>query len=144
MSREEHYRKLERMYHNAACNRYFAPTMKVSEGECEVVIPVREDFFHPGGSAHGLVYFKALDDSAYFAANSLLEDVIILTVTFHITLLRPVSQGEVRARGRVVEATRQLLFAESVAYDSEERVLARGIGTFARSHVPLTSEIGYC
>lgn len=144
MSRDEHYRKLERMYRNAPCNRYFAPSISISDGECEVVIPVRGDFFHPGGSVHGLVYFKGMDDSAYFACNSLVEDVILLTVSFHVTLLRPVAKGELRARGRVVEATRQLLFGESVVYDSGERVIARGSGSFIRSRVALTPEIGYC
>jgi hypothetical protein len=39
MSREEHFRALERMYHGALCNEYYAPTLTVSEGTSEVIIP---------------------------------------------------------------------------------------------------------
>ena len=143
MSGEEHFRRLEHLYRGAACNAYYAPRIHISERVCEIVIPVAEKFFHPGGAVHGSVYFKALDDAAYFAANSLVEDVLLLTVTFNISLLRPVSAGEIRARGEVVHVTHQLLFAEAVAADAEGRQLARGSGTFARSRLDLTPAIGY-
>ena len=32
MSKEEHYRKLERMYLSAPVNAYYAPSIRVSEG----------------------------------------------------------------------------------------------------------------
>ena len=78
------------------------PTMCVDEGYAEVVIPVRQDFFHAAGAAHGAVYFKALDDAAFFAVNSLVNDVFVLTVSFNIYLTRPISQGEMKAVGQVI------------------------------------------
>lgn len=143
MIAEEHFRKLERMYHAAPCNEYYAPVLRVSEGETLLVIPIQEKFFHAARATHGSVYFKALDDAAYFAVNSLVEDVIVLTASFHVHLLRPISSGEMRARGRVVQATRNLFFAESELTDSEGRLLAKGTGSFARARVPLSPEIGY-
>src|SRR2546425_3538712 len=80
MSHEEHFRKLERTYVAAACNHYYAPALKVSHGTSELTIAVQESFFHSGRAVHGSVYFKALDDAAYFAVNSLIEDVAVLTV----------------------------------------------------------------
>ena len=71
---DEHFRRLERMYLGAAINEYFGPTVRIGPGTCEVTIPARPDFFHAAGAVHGAVYFKALDDAAFFAANSLFAD----------------------------------------------------------------------
>jgi uncharacterized protein (TIGR00369 family) len=138
-----HFRKLERLYEGARTNEYFRPTLRVRRGEAEVVIPVREDFFHAARAVHGSTYFKALDDAAFFAANSLVEDVFVLTVTFDIHLLRPVSSGELRASGRVVHASRRLYVAEAELRDSGDHLAARGTGTFMRSDIPLDERVGY-
>jgi acyl-coenzyme A thioesterase PaaI-like protein len=67
----------------------------------------------------------------------------VLTASFNLYLLRPVAAGQMRASGRVVHTTRRLLLAESELRDSEGRPLARGSGSFMRSEIPLTPEIGY-
>ena len=143
MSNEEHYRKLERMYLNAPVNEYYAPEIHISEGQAQVSIPVRPDFFHAANAVHGAVYFKLLDDSSFFAANSLVEDVFVLTVSYNVYFTRPVSEGVMKATGKVVQASRRLIIAESVVVDSEENEIARGSGTFMRSKINLTEEIGY-
>jgi len=143
LTKEEHYRKLERMYASAPTNKYHAPTMRVSEGHAEVTIPVRPDFFHAAGAVHGYLYFKALDDAAFFAVNSLLEDAFALTLSFNLYLTRPISEGEMRAIGRVVHHSRRFFIAEAEVVDSEGREIARGSGTFMASTIPLTPEVGY-
>jgi len=75
LSNKEHYRKLEHMYASAPCNKYYAPTLQVGDGYAELIISVRSDFFHSAGAVHGAVYFKALDDAAFFAVSSLVDDV---------------------------------------------------------------------
>ncbi len=143
MTNEDHYRKLERMYASAPVNRYFAPTIHISEGRAEVTIPVRPDFFHAAGAVHGAVYFKALDDAAFFAVSSLVDDVFMLTVSLNAYLTRPISEGEMKATGRVVYRSRQLFVAEAELVDSDGREIARGSGTFMRSSIPFSAEIGY-
>jgi len=143
MGNEEHYRKLERMYATAPINRFYNPTLRIDEGRAELTLAVRPDFFHVAGAVHGSVYFKALDDAAFFAANSLVEDVFLLTVSFNVYLTRPVSEGTIRAVGQVVHRSRRLIIAEAVLWDAEDREIARGSGTFMRSKVPLSPEIGY-
>ena len=141
--KEDHYRRLERMYLGAPTNRYYGPSIAVSRGAAEIRIPVREDFFHAGGAVHGSVYFKALDDAAYFAANSMVGDVFVLTVSFHITLIRPVVAGEFVSRGRVVQYSPKLIIAEAVVTNSKGKEVGRGIGDFARSDRELMSVPGY-
>lgn len=143
MSKEEHYRKLERMYAAAPTNAYFAPKLRVGQGQAEVSIPVRPRLFHAAGAVHGSVYFKALDDAAFFAVNSLVDDVFMLTVSFNMYLTRPISDGEMKATGRVIHRSRRLFIAESVLVDMNERELARGSGTFMKSNIPLSEELGY-
>ena len=143
MSSPEHFRKLERMYLSAPVNEYYAPEIHISEGQAQVSIPVRRDFFHAANAVHGAVYFKLLDDSSFFAANSLVEDVFVLTVSYNVYFTRPVSEGVMKATGKVVQASRRLIIAESVVVDSEENEIARGSGTFMRSKINLTEEIGY-
>jgi uncharacterized protein (TIGR00369 family) len=143
MTDADHFRKLEAMYHGANCNRAYGPRLTVSGGKTELVIPVREDFFHAAGAVHGAVYFKALDDAAFFACNSLVRDVIVLTVSFHVLFMRPVSSGEIRAEGRVIQASERLILAESGVCDDQGREIARGTGCFVRSEIRLTEELGY-
>jgi uncharacterized protein (TIGR00369 family) len=140
---DEHYRKLERMYAAAPCNAHYRPEMTIGEGTAEVRIPVRPDLFHAAGAVHGSVYFKAMDDAAFFAVNSLVEEVFALTVSFHVHLLRPVSSGAMRGVGRVVFASRSLYVAEAAVYDDRGREVGRGSGTFVPGKVRLTAEIGY-
>ncbi len=143
MALEEHFRKLERMYAGAATNEYYRPVLKVSEGEAELAIPVRKDFFHAANAVHGAVYFKALDDAAFFAVNSLVEGYFVLTVSFTIYLTRPISSGEMIAKGRIVHRSKQLYLAEAEARDSRDRVIARGSGSFMRSSISLDASVGY-
>lgn len=140
---DEHFRRLERLYCTAPINRYFAPTLRVSEGRAEVIVPVRPDFFHAAHALHGSVYFKALDDAAFLAANSVVQDVFVLTVSFNVVLLRPVTGGSIIASGHLVHASRNLLVAEAELTDANQRSLARGTGTFMRSSIALGPELGY-
>lgn len=143
MSKEEHYRKLERMYASAPINEHYSPTAHISDGRAEITIPVRPHLFHAAGAVHGAVYFKLLDDAAFFAANSLVDDVFVLTVSFNVYFTRPISEGEMKATGRVVHRSRRLLIAEAELADSTGREIGRGSGTFMRGNSALASVPGY-
>lgn len=143
MSPEQHYRCLESMYQAAPINKLYPPVMTVSEGEAVIEIELTPDYFHSAGAVHGSVYFKVLDDSAFFAANSLEEDVFVLTSSFTTYITRPVSFGTMRAVGKVVNKNRSQWVVESVVFDSEDREIARGNGIFVRSKVLLKDAAGY-
>jgi len=140
---EAHFRKLENMYLLAPTNIYYKPQIRIGQGTAKISLEARPDMFHAAGAVHGSVYFKLLDDAAFFSANSLEEANFVLTANFTIYLTRPVSSGQIRAVGTVVDSTRSQFIAQSILYDSEEREIAHGLGSFARSRRPLTPEIGY-
>jgi len=140
----DHYRRLERMYHAAPINEYFAPTLHIPEaGVAELRMKIRPDFHHAARAAHGAVYFKALDDATFFAANSIVEDVFVLTVSFNLYLTRPVSEGEIVARGRVVSRSKRLYVAEGTLEDARGREIARGSGAFMPSTIRLADIEAY-
>lgn len=143
MTDTDHFRKLERLYARAPINEFFRPTLSVTEGEAEVVSEADRRFFHAAGAVHGSVYFKMLDDAAFFAANSLVPDVFVLTASFNTYLMRPVAEGTLTARGRCVSHSRRIILAESVLLDASGREIARGSGSFMKSQIALTADIGY-
>lgn len=140
---EEHFRRLERMYALAPINRFFEAEIAVSDGHAELTLPVRQDYFHSGQSAHGSVYFKLLDDSAYFAAASLVRDCFLLTVSFNLYFSRPVTGGVLHGVGRVAHRSRNLYVAESELTDERGRSVGRGSGSFMRSAMTLGPDVGY-
>lgn len=143
MTTDDHYRKLEAMYHQTNVNDHVPADLTVREGEAELEIPISEDYYHALDAVHGSVYFKALDDAAFFAANSVVADVFVLTTDFDVYLERPVSEGTIHATGELHNDNPNQLIASAVATDDDGNELARGTGTFRKSDVELTPEIGY-
>jgi uncharacterized protein (TIGR00369 family) len=117
--------------------------MTVSEGKAVIEIELTSDYFHSAGAVHGSVYFKVLDDSAFFAANSFEDQVFVLTSSFTTYITRPISSGKMKAVGKVVNKNRSQWIVESVVYDSEQKEIARGNGIFVRSKVQLKDAKGY-
>ena len=143
MSSEEHYRKLERMYRAAPINEFFKPSIEIGRGTAEITVSVDRRFFHAANAAHGSLYFKNLDDAAFFAVSSLVEDNFVLTSTFNLYLLAPVSEGVVRAVGKVLRGGGSSFLAESVLYNEQNEEIARGSGMFVKSKIKLVPEMGY-
>ena len=127
----------------APINNIYKPRIHVSEGQSEIEIELNKGYFHAANAVHGSVYFKMLDDAAFFAENSLEKEVFVLTTSFTIYLTRPVSSGIMRAIGKVVNSTKTQFIAESVGYDSEGNEIARGSGVFVRGKFKLTEALGY-
>lgn len=128
----EHHRKLERMYLHAPVNAFYSPTIEIAQGRAIIEIVVREAFFHAAGAIHGSIYFKVLDDAAYFAVNSIVDDTFVLTASFNLHIFRPVSAGVLRAEGKLLSGASRHYVGESVAtVDGVE--VARGTGTFLKS-----------
>jgi len=142
-AKHEHYRKLEQMYLAAPINAFYSPSIWISHGEATIEIPVKPEFFHAANAVHGSVYFKLLDDAAFFAVNSLIEDDFALTASFTTYLLRPVSDGTLKAAGKVVWSGGRSYIAEAVVMDEDGREIARGSGNFVASKIKLTADMGY-
>ena len=141
---EAHFRALEKLYNSAPINQMFASQLSISEaGRAVIEFDVDERLYHAAGAVHGTVYFKMLDDAAFYAANSLVSDRFLLTTGFNLLFTRPLKKGTVRAEGRWVSGRRRVYVAEAALIDSTGEEIGRGTGTFMRSQHELSSLPGY-
>lgn len=141
---ESHFRALERLYASAPINHLFASTLTIqAAGQSQIDFTVDESMYHAAGAVHGTIYFKMLDDAAFYAANSLVSDRFLLTTGFNLLFTRPIKSGPVRAEGRWISGRRRVYVAEASLIDAEGEEVGRGTGTFMRSQFPLASLPGY-
>ena len=140
-----HYNRLQRMYLNANINTkiFNTTTAKISNSKAEIGLTISEKHFHALGAIHGSVYFKLLDDAAYFAVSSIVEDFFVLTTSFNLNIVKPVNKGKLTAIGKVRFKSNTLYTAESTIYNDKGEEIAFGTGNFSKSKVPLSKEIGY-
>jgi uncharacterized protein (TIGR00369 family) len=139
-----HWRALERLYASAPINLMFRSELTVTaEGRARIVFHVEPEVFHAAGAAHGTLYFKMLDDAAFYAANSVVTDRFLLTTAFNLHLTKPVRGGVIVAEGHWVSGRRRVLVAESRLVDEDGEEIGRGTGTFMRSRIALSGLPGY-
>jgi len=138
-----HYRKLENMFIEGPINKLLLPKITVSDKSTTITMETQEQFFHAGNALHGSIYFKMLDDAAYFACQSVVEDYFIVTANFNISLLRPIGKEKITAIGNVLSLSKNTFTAESKLYNEQGKLLAFGTGTFMKSPLPISNEIGY-
>ena len=143
MTDAEHHRKLERLYESAPVSQWFGTRISITDGQSEVRLTIRPEFFHSAQAVHGSVYFRVLDDAAFFAVNSRVREVFMLTVSFTVHLARPVTSGELRAVGRVLNGGGRLFFAAADLMDDQGQLVGHGSGVFTRSSIALDPGIGY-
>lgn len=139
-----HHRALESLYAAAPVNKVFQSRLEITgSGSSIIDFMVDEGLYHAAGAAHGTVYFKMLDDAAFYAANSMVTDMFLLTTAFNLLLTRPIKAGPARAEGKWISGQRRVLVAEAHIVDKDGEEVARGTGTFMRSRIPLSSLAGY-
>ncbi len=139
-----HWRALEGLYASAPVNQLFDSVLTIeSEGRSSIAFEVDERHYHAAGAAHGTIYFKMLDDAAFYAANTLVTDRFLLTTSFNLHFTRPVRIGKVRAEGRWISGRRRVLVAEARLVDADGEEIGRGTGTFQRSRIVLSGLQGY-
>lgn len=133
------------MYLAAPINRevYRDVQIRIDHGKAEITHRIESRFFHAAGSLHGSVYFKLMDDAAFFAASSTITDAFLYTVSFQIQLLRPVTTGQLRAEGWVIKPGKSVIIAQSELFDPRGKCVALGQGQFMKSGQSLSDMPGY-
>jgi uncharacterized protein (TIGR00369 family) len=139
-----HFNALVSLYQAAPVNGLFRSALELPQaGLSRIRFEVTPETFHAAGAAHGTLYFKMMDDAAFYACNSLVSDRFLLTTAFNLVFTRPMKAGPAVAEGRWISGKRRVFVGEAriVLPDGEE--VARGTGTFMRSHIPLSGLDGY-
>lgn len=145
MNSEGHYRNLERMFYSAPINKELITGAKLIVGNqvAELTLPMKKEFYHAADSLHGALYFKLLDDSAYFAAASAEEEYFLYTKGYQIHFKRPVKGGVLKAKGQLVEQGDREWLAISEIFNENDQLVASGEGIFVRSKLLLKDQLGY-
>jgi len=139
-----HFRALESLYRRAPVNGLFESRLEIVEkGFARIRFEVAEQLYHAAGAAHGTLYFKMMDDAAFYACNSLVTDRFLLTTAFNLLFTRPLRAGPATAEGRWASGKRRVLVGEARLIDADGQLAASGTGTFMRSHIPLSGLPGY-
>ena len=135
-----HFTFLQKLYLQAPIQKlYPKTTIDIKEKEASISMPISLNHLHAENSMHGSVYFRLLDDAAFFAANSIEDKYFVLTATFKVKLMKPISKGLLTSKGIVTEFNNSKIFARSLLYNEENELLASGEGIFIRSTIKLDS-----
>ncbi len=145
MDVEKHFRRLEKMYlkSNVNQNLYESTEVLIENKKATISIEISDKYFHALGAIHGSVYFKLLDDAAFFAANSVVTDKFLLTSNFNINLIRPANKGRIMAIGELNFQSKNLFIANASLRNEQGKEIAFGTGHFMKSQIELTEKIGY-
>ena len=139
-----HFKRLLDMYKAAPIHKFYENiSMELSKGQSKISLPVDQRYFHAAMAAHGSVYFKLLDDAAYFACQTEITDRFIVTTSFSIQLLRPITAGTIYAEGTVDFISKELFSAHSNLYDEKGRLCGTGHGQFVKSKLAIDKASGY-
>jgi uncharacterized protein (TIGR00369 family) len=143
-SSSTHFEKLIRCCMNCKISQFLNKTITIEKaGVARVAIPFHNDLTQNSGFLHAAMLFEVGDTAGFMAANSMEETYSVLTVDYHINLIRPVEEAGVYARGEVVSAGRTLYVARSDIYSENGKLVAAGQGTYTVSRILLTDLDGY-
>ncbi|MBO6495448.1 MAG: PaaI family thioesterase [Roseivirga sp.] len=139
MNKTEHYNFLVKLFHSAPINKtiFAGSDMSLSDGEAKYELTIKEEFFHGGEAMHGAIYFKLLDDAAYFACATEVDDYFLVTKSYQIEFVRPVMGGKLTAKGKLLKADENGFLASSEILNEEGKVVGKGEGIFVKSRKPM-------
>lgn len=141
---QAHFSALEHLYRSAPVNDLFESEIEIPEpGLARIRFEVAASAYHAAGAAHGTLYFKMMDDAAFYACNSLVSDRFLLTTAFNLVFTRPLKSGPIVAEGRWISGRRRVFVGEARLIMADGEEAARGTGTFMRSHIALSGLDGY-
>lgn len=106
----------------------------LERGVAALVLTFRHELTRMAGILHGGALASLIDTAAAFAVLTVIEPGVH-TVTVDLTLhfLRPISEGHVEARARVLRAGRRVVTVSIDATDANGRIVASALTTYLKS-----------
>lgn len=125
-------------------SRFLNKTITIQKaGVARVDIPFHAELTQNADFVHAAVLFEVGDTAGFMAANSMEETYSVLTVDYHINLIRPVRHEGIFATSEVVSAGKTIYVARSDIYTESGKLAAAGQGTYTVSKIPLADLDGY-
>lgn len=112
-----------------------ASIVAVSEGYCEMKLPLREEFVNDRNTLQGTVLFALIDAATFVASRTLVTGKT--EMDFHqemkinfIKAVRQINQT-IKATGRALHRGRSTAVVEGEVYDEPGDLVAKALGTIA-------------
>jgi len=107
--------------------------VELRRGEATLSMSVRPELTRMSGIVHGGAIASLMDSASAFAVLTLLgpeEQTVTVDLTLHF--LRPVSEGRIEARARVLRAGRRVCAVSIDATDASSKLVATALTTYLR------------
>ena len=98
-------------------------------GESELHYQARPEHTNSYGVMHGGAVMTLLDVAMATAARSDMPDMGVVTIEMKSSFMRP-ARGPMVARGKLIQRTRSMAFAEAWVYDAGGQLCSQSTGTF--------------
>lgn len=109
-----------------------AKVVHAKDGHAIVEMEIEQKHLQAYGILHGGVLATLIDNGIGAAVHSMLtDDEASATVDLNIKFLKGISEGVLRAEGKVFKKGRSMVFAECSITDDKDQMIAWGSGTFA-------------
>ncbi|WP_158734855.1 PaaI family thioesterase [Alteribacillus sp. YIM 98480] len=102
---------------------------KLEQGEACLRLEVREDLMNVINTLHGGVYASILDTTMGMTARSI-EDVPFATIDMSVHYLRPIAQGTVYTKGKLISRSKSLFTVQAEMMDEDNNLAAHSVGSF--------------
>jgi uncharacterized protein (TIGR00369 family) len=105
----------------------------LKDSEAVVKLKVRDDLRQPHGLLHGGATASLIDTAMAFAVvTKLSEDEKASTVDLNVYYLRPVIDGEIFCKAKVVKNGKRLMTISAEVFDESEKLVATALSTYAK------------
>ncbi len=107
--------------------------VELRRGEATLSMSVRPELTRMSGIVHGGAIASLVDSASAFAVLTILgpeEQTVTVDLTLHF--LRPVSEGRIEARARVLRAGRRVCTVSIDATDASGKLVATALTTYLR------------
>ncbi|WP_084019884.1 PaaI family thioesterase [Vulcanisaeta thermophila] len=103
---------------------------EIGEGFVKARFPYKREILRRGGVVHGGVIMTVIDSILGVAVMTVNDGVDQYTAELKVHFLEPLRDGPFTVEGRVIRAGRHLAVAEAEVRDSNNKLCAKGIGTW--------------
>ncbi len=129
---KEHYKKLERMFSKSTVNKTLQAKIKINQGTSELNFSTNASMHNEIKSIHNAYLFMAIESAAFLAANSLVEDVLVLAKSFETNYLKSTINKKLNVNAKFIEKSMGN-YVILVELTENKNVIVRAKGVFRRS-----------
>ncbi|MAS63373.1 MAG: hypothetical protein CMA34_06975 [Euryarchaeota archaeon] len=139
---KEHYKKLERMFSKSTINKTLQAKIKINQGTSELNFSTNTSMHNESKNIHNAYLFMAVESAAFLAANSLVEDVLVLAKSFETNYLKSTMNKKLNVNAKFIEKSMGN-YVILVELTENKNVIVRAKGVFRRSKKSLENIKNY-